>query len=247
MIWIIGGTSEASELVDRIEDIDNFVITSATESEKQFIDSPKLLVGRMNLDEMIGFVEDKNIELIVDLSHPYAKIVSKNVKEVSKIKNIKYIRYLRKETKIPSWAVRLKNYDECISYLKTVSGTVFFTTGSKNIGDFEKIRGKNKFVYRVLPALESIEECKNHNVHMRDIVAILGPFSVEFNKAMFSGYNADYVVMKDSGKNGGTLERIEACKELDILPIVIGRYEEKGIDDLKEIERLIRDYNMKGA
>lgn len=73
MIWIIGGTSEARRLVRKIEDIEDFVITGATESERQFIDSPKLIIGRMDLDEMLEFVENRNIELIVDLSHPYAK------------------------------------------------------------------------------------------------------------------------------------------------------------------------------
>ncbi|MBW4828043.1 MAG: precorrin-6A reductase [Clostridiaceae bacterium] len=246
MIWIIGGTSEARRLVSKIEDIEDFVITGATESERQFIDSSKLIIGRMNLDEMLEFVEDRNIELIVDLSHPYAKIVSKNAKKISNMKNIKYIRYIRNKTDIPSWAVYLKNYDECISYLKNISGTVFFTTGSKNIGDFEKIRGQNRFIYRILPALESIEECKKYNVHMKDIVAILGPFSTKFNKDMFSEYGAEYVVMKDSGKSGGTLERINACKELGIIPIIIGRTEESGIENLEEVEKLIRKYSKRG-
>lgn len=246
MIWIIGGTSEARRLVSKIEDIEDFVITGATESERQFIDSSKLIIGRMNLDEMLEFVEDRNIELIVDLSHPYAKIVSENAKKISNMKNIKYIRYIRNKTDIPSWAVYLKNYDECISYLKNISGTVFFTTGSKNIGDFEKIRGQNRFIYRILPALESIEECKKYNVHMKDIVAILGPFSTKFNKDMFSEYGAEYVVMKDSGKSGGTLERINACKELGITPIIIGRTEESGIENLEEVEKLIRKYSKRG-
>lgn len=246
MIWIIGGTSEARRLVNKIGDIEDFIITSATESERQFIDSPKLIIGRMNLDEMLEFVEDRNIELIVDLSHPYAKIVSKNAKKVSNMKNIKYIRYIRSQTEIPSWAVYLKSYDECISYLKNISGTVFFTTGSKNIGDFEKIRGQNRFIYRILPALESIEECRKYNVHMKDIVAMLGPFSTKFNKSIFHEYDADYVVMKDSGKSGGTLERINACKELGITPIIIGRTEESGIENLEEIEKLIRKYSRRG-
>ena len=77
---------------------------------------------------------------------------------------------------------------------------------------------------------------------MRDIVAILGPFSKEFNKAMLATYNPDYCVMKDSGDAGGTREKIQACVELDIKPIIIGREdEEEGINDLGEIEEIIRN------
>ncbi len=72
---------------------------------------------------------------------------------------------------------------------------------------------------------------------MKDIVAVLGPFSIEYNKAMFKEYNVDYVVMKDSGKEGGTLNKIKACEELDIKPIIIGRDEEEGYHNLDFIEK----------
>ena len=37
MIWIIGGTSESRRLIDRIKDLDNYIVTVATESGKDFI------------------------------------------------------------------------------------------------------------------------------------------------------------------------------------------------------------------
>lgn len=243
MIWIIGGTVEAKELAKKIQDKVDFIITSATESEKEFINSSNLIVGRMDFYDMMKFVKDKNVDLIVDLSHPYAHIVSENAKKVAIQRNIKYIRYVREKSYIPSYAVHVETLEKCINYLKNVSGTVFFTTGSKNIGDFEKIKNKNRYVYRVLPAIASIEECKKYNVHMKDIVALLGPFSKEFNKSMFKEYDAKYVVMKDSGKAGGVIERLEACRDLNIVPIVIGRKEEKGIHNLNEILEVIHKWN----
>lgn len=246
MIWIIGGTNEARVLVSRLDDVDDFVVTSATEGSREFIQSDKLIVGRMNLEKMLDFVEEYKITLIVDLTHPYAEIVSANAKKVSYLKGIRYIRYERARSEISSDAVYLDSLEECIEYLKNINGTVFFTTGSKNVGDFEKIRGENRYIYRVLPAPNSIEECKKNNVKMKDIVALLGPFSLEFNKAMFREYKSNYVVMKDSGKGGGTEEKISACVELGIKPIVIGRKESEGIDDLDIIEKIIREENDNG-
>jgi len=246
LIWIIGGTSEARKLVTRLDDIDNFVVTSATEGSREFIKSDRMIVGRMNKYEMLDFVEEHKISLIVDLTHPYAEVVSANAKEVSKIKNIRYIRYERAKSKILSDVVYLDSLEECIEYLKSISGTVFFTTGSKNIIDFEKVRGENRYIYRVLPATDSIEECKKNNVKMKDIVAVLGPFSYELNKAMFNEYKSNYVVMKDSGKGGGTEEKIRACVELGITVIVIGRDISEGIDDLDVIENIIREENNNG-
>ena len=240
MIWIIGGTSESRELIDEIKDLDNFIITAATESGKQFIDSSNLIVGRMSYDEMLRFIEINNISLIVNLAHPYAKLVTENAKNVAREKGIKYLRYIRKKTVGNFRGIYLNSYKEAYKYISKLKGTIFFTTGSKNIGDFEKIKGENRFIYRILPAIESIEECRKYNIELKNIVAALGPFSKEYNKAMFKEYNVDYVVMKDSGNRGGTLEKIQACEELNITPIIIGREMEEGIDKLDLIEKEIR-------
>ena len=239
MIWIIGGTSEARELVHRIEDLDNFIVTVATESGKEFLDTKNLQMGRMNLEEMEDFIDKNHVSTLVDMSHPYAKIVSENARLVASTKEIKYIRYIREKSPI-SKGVYLDSYEEAYEYLKSIKGTVFFTTGSKNIKDFEKVKGDNRYIYRVLPAIESIEECKNNNIHLRDIIALLGPFSREYNKIMFKEYTANYVIMKDSGKKGGTLEKLKACEELGIVSIVIGRKEEKGINSIEKIEEILR-------
>src|SRR5690554_1939298 len=183
MIWIIGGTSEARKLIDRLGDFNNYILTIATEDGKEFFDTDNLFIGRLSKDEMIDFAKENKIDMIVDLSHPYAKIVSENASFVSEELGIEYVRYVRKIAVHDRDNIYLNSYEEAFDYLSNVKGTVFFTTGSKNIKDFEKVRGDNRFIYRVLPALESIELCKQSDVHMRDIVAILGPFSKEFNKA----------------------------------------------------------------
>lgn len=241
MIWIIGGTSEARELIERLGAFDNYILTIATKDGKEFFDTDNLLIGRLNKDEMVDFAKDHHIDMIVDLSHPYATIVSENARLVSEELGIEYKRYVRRRAVHGGDHIYLNSYEEAYEFLSNIKGTVFFTTGSKNIKDFEKVRGENRFIYRVLPALESIELCKKNDVHMRDIVAILGPFSKEFNQVMFSAYDADYCVMKDSGNAGGTREKIQACLELDIKPIIIGREDEEGIRDLKEIEKIIRN------
>ena len=246
MIWIIAGTSEAREIIERIMDLDNFIVTIATHGGKEFINTEKLIVGRMTYEEMINFSKEHNITMIVDLTHPYAKIVSQNAKRLSDELEIKYIRYTRDKVNTLSNAICLESYEEAYKYISNIRGTVFFTTGSKNAGDFEKIKGGNRFVYRVLPALDSIKECIKHNISMKDTVAVLGPFSTEYNKIMLKEYGADYCIMKDSGEKGGTMEKIKACEELGVTPIVIVREEEKGINDLDIIEKIMREEAKKG-
>ncbi|KPU45412.1 precorrin-6A reductase [Oxobacter pfennigii] len=239
MIWIIGGTSEAVELVKRLRDKVKYIVTCATEGEREFLQDENLIVSRLNEEGMEGLIKKYSVDMIIDMSHPYAVEVTSNARLASQRCGIKYVRFVRGKSDINDECIFLSSYEECIEYLKDVKGCVFFTTGSKNIKDFEKVKGDNRFVYRVLPSLLSIEECVKYGVLMKDIVAVLGPFSEEMNIAMFKEYNADYVVTKDSGKIGGTEEKVTACKKLGIKLIIIGRQDEDGIYSMDEIERII--------
>ncbi len=252
MIWIVGGTSETRELLDLIEDRCNdmknirIIITVATEEGKKQIEMNRndklcnyeIAVIRMGTLEMEQFIEENQIKTVVDLSHPYAVEVSKNAREAASNKGCKYIRFVREEADTEDTVI-LKDTDEARNYLSEVDGTVFFTTGSKDIPVFESERKNNRFIYRILPAEQGIRICKDNDIDLKDIVGIMGPFSKEFNTAMFRNYEADYVVMKNSGKSGGTLEKIEACKELGIKALLIGRPEDNGIRSLREIVELI--------
>ena len=110
----------------------------------------------------------------------------------------------------------------------------------KNISDFQRVKNNNRFIYRVLPTTFSIQECIDNNIKMQDIIAILGPFSEEFNIAMFKEYKADYVVMKDSGIEGGTPEKINACIKCGIKPVIIQRGFDEGICDMDKLVEMIK-------
>lgn len=238
MIWIIGGTTETREIVRRIKGKAQYIVTTATYSGKEVLNDENTLISRMNTNEMIYFIKERNIELVVDMTHPYALEVTKNAKEACVNTNIKYIRFVR-EKSVVNDAIYMNSLEHCIDFVKQLNGCVFFTTGIKNIRHFEKVRRNNRFVYRVLPSLFSLEECVKNNVQMRDIVAILGPISKELNKSMFLEYKAKYVVMKDSGKEGGIYEKVEACKEIGVIPIIIGREGEQGVVCMDTLERMI--------
>ena len=94
-------------------------------------------------------------------------------------------------------------------------------------------------MFRVLPTIPSLQECANAGVAMQDIVAIFGVCSEELNVAMFRDYQARYVVMKDSGETGGTPEKLRACAQLGITPVVITRTDEDGISDLDQLAGIV--------
>lgn len=159
--------------------------------------------------------------------------------DILELLNIEYIRYSRRSAEAEG-CIFVDSIESCAAFLLSIKGCVFFTTGIKNIKDYEKARGENRFIYRVLPSIFSIQECVDNNVKMEDIVAILGPISEELNYQMFKDFKADYVIMKDSGKEGGTTEKVQACKRLGITPVVIGRpAEEEGFNNIEELLKIL--------
>ena len=77
-------------------------------------------------------------------------------------------------------------------------------------------------------------------MEIQDLVAAVGPFSEALNVAMFEEYQADYVVMKDSGTTGGTPEKLSACARLGISPIVLVRAKEEGIGSIEDLAKILR-------
>lgn len=239
MIWVIGGTSETRSLLSRLSGRKEFVITVATYSGAEVLEGYQPIVGRMDCGEMVQLIKDKAVDTVVDMSHPYALEVTENAKAACAATGAAYIRYIRKSSELEG-CVFVESVEQCAAYLEGLKGNVFFTTGIKNIKDFEKVRGANRYVYRVLPSVFSIQECVQRGIKMEDIVAVLGPVSEGLNYQMFKDYRAQYVVMKDSGKEGGTIEKLNACKRLDITPIVVARQaSEAGIGDMEELLRVL--------
>ena len=237
MIWIIGGTSETRQFLEQLPENLNKIITVTTEEGKKAIASFDVPVHVAQMDEiaMRQFIESNRISKIVDLSHPYAVEVSKNADTVAQKLNLPYFRYVRSKTELIT-GQQFGSIAVCANFLKTISGTVFFTTGIKSIPDFEPIKGKNRFIYRILPSLTSFKAIESLNIDLQNIVAMHGPFSIEMNIALFRQFKADYVVMKNAGKTGGTDEKIQACSQTGAKPLMIDRPNENGFTSLKKLQ-----------
>ena len=238
MIWIIGGTTETRAFLQKIKENSAYIVTVTTPEGKAFLADPHVLVRRLDYPAMLEFIQTNSIDTVVDLSHPYAVDVSRNARRACRENHIRYFRFVRPESE-QTKATLVSSLDECLALLKTVNGCVFFTTGSKYIQDFERVRGENRFVYRILPTPASIEACSNAHIKLHDIVAMMGPFSEELNMAMFQEYHAEYVIMKNSGAAGGTPEKVNACLCLGITPVIIGRHDENGISNLETLVKLV--------
>lgn len=250
MIWIIGGTIDAREFLNSLEDKEkdaSFIVSVATLDALEFLEEykDKVHIGRMTKEEMLDFIKSNKIDVCVDLSHPHAKVVSENAKEACIEANIKYYRYsgrnkVSKELLSNKQVHFFNTYEDVFSYLEkieeeTKGETFLITTGVNKSKDFEDIKGDRRFIYRVLPSITSITKMHENGIKMKDMIGVLGPISKDFNKAMLKEYNAKYLIMKDSGEAANSMDRIDSALECNVSVLIIKMEEESGYQDFNDI------------
>lgn len=227
-MWIIGGTSEGVRLAKSL-DPRTYIVSVVTEESLEFLpQEAEVHVGAMDQNAMEDFIMRHEICAVIDMSHPFAKIVSKEGKAAAEECKIPYYRYRRPLGE--GGDLLFKDYDSCANYISKRTGTFYFTTGSKHSDLFESVRGESRHIYRVIPSEKSIHILKEAGVEMKDMVAMLGPFDYDMNYALFKHAEADYLVTKNSGEGSGFYEKIWAAKDLNLTSLVISTEGEEGYD-----------------
>lgn len=180
-----------------------------------------------NQPEISQLLRNKGISLVVDASHPFKNPLSQLLGAACSETGIPCLRFYRKETKIPAnnLVYCVYSWEDAARRAAELGETIFLTTGSNNLDVFLKCPAlKNKrLVVRVLPEYRVIKKCQDMGIYPRDIVALHGPFSVKFNKAMFQAYKAGVIVTRDGGSAGGTETKITAALALKIPVVLIKR------------------------
>lgn len=135
-----------------------------------------------------------------------------------------------------------QNTAACVEALKKTEGTIFLTTGSKELSAFCREKTiRKRLVVRVLPGMESLQECVRNGLEGRQIIAMQGPFSKEMNLAMIRQYQASVLVTKESGKTGGEDTKLAAAGEAQIPSYIILRPDEKTpVMDMDEVLMQLR-------
>lgn len=249
MILVFGGTSDSLEICDKINKFINLdyilsVTTNYGEDLARKI-AKEVIVGKLSKEDMINFIKEKNINKIIDATHPYAIEVSKNAMECAKELNIDYTRYERKSL-IEDITYENKyivgSIEEACKIARDNGSNIFIGTGSKNLPQIVEYIPDRNLIARVLPTSDVLLSCEKLGLNADNIIAMKGPFSKSINEEFYRHYNIDIVITKESGIAGGFLEKVDACETLNI-PVVIIQREKmpypKVINDINAIEKII--------
>ncbi len=252
MILVLGGTLEGREIADALANENHDVLLTVVSGYGAGMiphDSPvELLVGRLDAGEMARLITDRDIRLVVDATHPYARVITETAWKTANGMGIPYIRYERPPvlTEKPDDRIYVAgSYEQAAELAAELGETIFLTIGSKNIEPFVRTGREysRKVVARVLPDPKILEHCLAIGLAPKDIIAVQGPFSYEMNLAMFREYKADVLVTKDSGRTGGTDAKLKAARQIDIPAVVIERPGYRGMPVTDKIQEVVSQAN----
>lgn len=254
-ILVFAGTTEGRKVAEYLNQMNTDTCVSvATEYGGKLLDEYKnihLLAGRMDEDEITRFLQEKEIELVVDATHPFAVLVTANIRRACERAEVRYLRCLREAEECmeeleeapqeDEKIIFVDSVSEAVKYLKNAEGNIFISTGSKELNLYTEIEGYRDCCYaRVLSVWESVKKSIELGFEGAHLIAMQGPFSKELNVAMLRQTGAKYFVTKESGKTGGFEEKYEAAMETGTVLVVVGRPREEGLS-VEEVCRKIQE------
>lgn len=233
-------------------------------------DALKVYVGRLEQADMQEFLQAVQADICVDATHPYAVIVTQNIYQACKVVGVPYVRVRRdmqdeprstdsgmqmsgtyigdadgkRYTNETSDSIYVGDIQAAVDYLKGVTGNILITTGSKELHLYTQIPDyESRCTARVLPTQSVVEACTELGFTGKHLICMQGPFDLEMNLATLRYADADFMVTKASGKNGGYDEKCEAALAAGVQLVVIGRPKEQvePVMSLAQTEEYLRE------
>ena len=228
-ILIFAGTTEGRELSECLAatGIAHTLCVATDYGEVVLKEHPLVKVhrGRMNQEEIREYIKTGGFGAVVDATHPYAEVVTQNIRNAMLNMDIPYLR-LKRENSVSSSYEKIQYFKDsvsCAKALEKIDGNILLTTGSKELSVFvEYIDRKERLYVRVLPGIESLKLCMECGIAGKQILALQGPFTTQMNEAMLQQYHIKCLVTKASGNAGGYQEKLDAAERLGISVFVIG-------------------------
>ena len=205
-VWILSGTSDGPVIANRLLELNYSVFASVLtyKAGQAYIENPKLhiITGKLNnKDQIINFINKNKITCVVDATHPFAVIISKNLNNACKEINTPLLLFERKSL------INNTNNFFYINDLKDMNNVdnknILLAIGSRFLNDTASyyINCKANVFTRVLPTYESITKAfgsciKNSNI------AILEPSKNNksiLEKKLCDFWEIDYVLCRESG------------------------------------------------
>lgn len=225
----MGGTSDARALCQQLDAAQvKYTLSVATPTGEQLAGNLKGRVrcGRLELEQMVTWLKENGTRWVIDASHPYAEVVSRNILRACEQAGVLLSRYQRPEQLSDlrhPLLFAVQSIAQACDVARRLGERVLLTTGSKDLAQWREGLPEKTLLARVLPVPYVVQQCADLGFGVGEVFAMCGPFSAEFNAAFYRQCQADVVITKASGAEGGYQEKVQPCLDAGIPCIVITR------------------------
>ncbi|MDR3539410.1 MAG: precorrin-6A reductase [Desulfosporosinus sp.] len=230
-LLVLAGTEDGRELADALKQRGHDILVSTLTvygADLALEQGLQVRSGAMDAQRLTDLLEGGAFAALVDATHPYAVQVKSMAKSVCEKLSLPYLRWQRAPLELEvhpliHWAEDIPAAAQMIA--KLGGQRILLTTGSNGLSEWVAQPAlKDKTLYiRVLPTAEVLARCEALGFKPKQIIAAQGPFSQEWDEAMFKQLKIEVVVAKESGKVGGTPAKVQACLGLNIPLIILKR------------------------
>jgi precorrin-6A/cobalt-precorrin-6A reductase len=219
-LLILGGTGEALALAGRLADLPRLRMVSSLAGRTR---APVKPAGDLRTGGFGGaqglkrYLEEQQIELLVDATHPFASEISASAAEACAALGVPRL-VLTREPWIAvtgdRW-IEVDNVTAAAAALPGLARRVFLSVGRQELGAFAGLRGMH-FLLRLVDPPEPPPPLEDFA-----IVCGRGPFEAKAERMLLVERRIDALVAKNSG-GAATYAKIAAARAL-ALPVVMLR------------------------
>ncbi len=216
---LLGGTSDARQIAYGLIQDKNIVATASLSKVARPpmpLGIPTRIGGWGGREQFSSWLKARNIQGIIDATHPFAAKMSQRAADVAQELHIEYLQVLR-----PSWRPEdydkwtfLNNESEAASHIPK-GARVFTSTGRKNLEAFDNMEGRHLFcrIHDSAPGVFPLDH--------GEYVVSQGPYTVDAEVALFERLKIDWLVCRNSGSSGSHA-KVDAARTLG-LPVAMIR------------------------
>ncbi|MBE9125052.1 MULTISPECIES: cobalt-precorrin-6A reductase [unclassified Coleofasciculus] len=229
-LWLIGGTSESTQLAEAIAflKLPCIVTVTTAAAEALYPKTPTLQVqvGRLDASQLNQFLRQQQISAILDASHPFAVEISQRAIQAAQSLQIPYLRFERPAVESQGdnpQVIYLDSFQTLLESDYLDQQRVLLTVGYKALSLFRNWQNRSTLFARILPAVTSLEAAIAAGFSSDRLIALRPPVTAELEKALWCGWNISLVVTKASGVAGGEAVKRHVAAQLSIPLVVIAR------------------------
>ena len=229
-VILFGGTTEGRELAEFLSEQEvPSVVCVATEYASTLLHLKpcvRVLTGRLDEAAIEALIKSEGAKLVVDATHPYADIVTKNVKEACDADGCEFLR-VKREPVNRDGLMYFDSLEDSVKWMAGQEGVIFSSIGTKGAKELSELPDfKERVILRILPYAKGITDMTELGYPMKHLYCMQGPFSQQFNEAQFRETGAKILLTKEAGVAGGFAEKVDAALALDMQVAVIRRPED---------------------